>query len=309
MALRRDIAPGQNHITLRKWGRSFYAPQLFHLAPTADRVVPLAIRDVLRAKTMLEVYGVQGLEEHAKGCVLVNNFPVRTVKVFGRVMSYIHKNYDSGWSNNPNNFYVMTLDDCSGEVSHINVKIPESCVYEQFEEDSIVQVVGHVLFFQDYLRQIVGDKLDVLSLGPDLSIEIDCWREILTARRHLRHPWTYKPETVLSTGSSREPKFSKKDYLRRLEKQNLRISDPSSQAPQTFHVTDSFNHNNIEGLEVLEVHSDSDAEPSFSSEQCIPQLHTFHQEEPDQEHSNDTDIDDDETTIPFPAESHIIVLD
>ncbi|PIS48992.1 hypothetical protein CJI97_005153 [Candidozyma auris] len=240
MALRRDIAPGQNHIALRKWGKTFYSPQLFHLAPTFDKVVPLAIRDIVKAKTMLQVYGVQGLEEHTKGSILINNYPVRCVKIFGRVLSYAYKNYDTGGDRNPNNFYLLTVDDCSGDVSHITVKIPEHCVYEHFEEDALVQVVGRASFVQDYSRQIVGDSLTVLSLGPDLAIEIEFWKQILSTRRLLKHSWKYNPEYVVSKGAVSEPRFSKKDYLHRLEKQKLRLSDAASQITQQFHVSDSF---------------------------------------------------------------------
>lgn len=298
MALRRDIAPGQNHIALRKWGKTFYSPQLFHLAPTADRIVPLAIRDVLKARTMLEVYGVQGLEEHAKGCVLVNNFPIKTIKVFGRVLSYVFKNYDTNGRTNPNNFYIITIDDCSGDVSHINIKILASCIYELFNENSLVEIVGHVLFFQDYLRQIVGERLGVLSPGPDLAIEIDFWKQILNTRKHLRHPWTYKPVPApAEQRESGEPKFSKRDYLHRLEKKQLRIADPASQAPQAFSVLDSFSR------EVIEV-SDSDSTQHETQVDYTPRLHTF---TPDHSTQNDSDMDD-SPTIPF-EEALIIVLD
>lgn len=298
MALRRDIAPGQNHIALRKWGRSFYSPQLFHLAPTADRIVPLAIRDLLRAKTMLEVYGVQGLDEHAKGCVLVNNYPIKTVKIFGRVLSSVHKNYDMNGRANPNNFYIITVDDCSGDVSHINIKIPESCIFESFNEDSLVEIVGHVLFFQDYLRQIIGERLTVLSIGPDLAVEIECWKLVLATRRHLKHPWQYKPDVVQRT-EPREPKFSKRDYLHRLEKQNLRIIDPESQIPQVLSVSDSFN------MEFIEV-TDSDVHESSDEMQLrqTPRLHTL---KPDNSSQCDTDIDEN-SSLPF-DEPLIIVLD
>lgn len=298
MALRRDIAPGQNHIALRKWGRSFYSPQLFHLAPTADRIVPLAIRDILRAKTMLEVYGVQGLDEHAKGCVLVNNYPIKTVKIFGRVLSLVHKNYDMNGRTNPNNFYIITVDDCSGDVSHINVKIPENCIFELFNEDSLVEIVGHVLFFQDYLRQMIGERLIVLSIGPDLSVEIECWKLILATRRHLKHPWQYKPDVVQRT-EPREPKFSKRDYLHRLEKQNLQIVDPESQVPQVLSVSDSFN------MELIEV-TDSDMHESSDEMQLrqTPRLQTFKANNSSQ---CDTDIDEC-SSFPF-DEPLIIVLD
>lgn len=247
---------------------------------------------------MLEVYGVQGLEEHAKGCVLVNNFPIKTIKVFGRVLSYVFKNYDTNGRTNPNNFYIITIDDCSGDVSHINIKILASCIYELFNENSLVEIVGHVLFFQDYLRQIVGERLGVLSPGPDLAVEIDFWKQILNTRKHLRHPWTYKPVPApAEQRESGEPKFSKRDYLHRLEKKQLRIADPASQAPQAFSVLDSFSR------EVIEV-SDSDSTQHETQVDYTPRLHTF---TPDHSTQNDSDMDD-SPTIPF-EEALIIVLD
>lgn len=252
---------------------------------------------------MLEVYGVQGLEEHRKGSVLINNYPVRIVKVFGRVLSYVHKNYDVGGVANPNNFFLITVDDCSGDLSHINAKIPESCVFDSFSEDSYVQIVGHVLFVKDYLRQIIGHNLTVLSRGPDLAIEIECLRQVLAARKCLQQPWRYTPEWVPLKGCPSEPRFSKKDYLVRLEKLRLEFSDPASQAPHVFHLSDSFtDHDTLPFLDKPLTTTESE----FCARGSFPRAHKYTLNEED---GSDTDPDEAPQNFKLSEELHIIVLD
>lgn len=274
MALARDFAPGEDHIAFRAWGKTFYLPSLFHLAPTTGKIIPLAIRDVLRARNLLEVYGVQGLGKHSEGYILVNNYPVKTIKITGRLLSYVYKNFDHGNYRNPYNFYLLNLDDCSGDRLSMHVKILQSdlqCSMSAIQEGYIFEVTGSLAFAQDYERQLVGVSASVIGHYTDLELEIKCWSRILRSRKELQKPWKYRPTTGFRSSSvPHEPKFSRNDYLRRKGKSELVLETPSEPARLPV-ATDSFEiypqrHDDDEVIEIIDLTDEEDthAETSVS---------------------------------------------
>lgn len=200
MNLYRDLAPNESHIALRSWGKVFYLPSLFHLAPTHDRIVPLFIHDILRSRNILEVYGAQGLEKHNLGYIMVGNHPVQHIRIFGRVLWYSLKDYDTV----ANSFVLMTVDDSSGENLTINVKIKfadwgfhPSMLFT----NAFVEVVGTVAILQDYQRQIVGTSIRILGKSADFEIELACWEKVLATRSLLKHAWVYHRESSEESGN------------------------------------------------------------------------------------------------------------
>lgn len=224
----KEVSP-PNPVALRRWGKTFYSPSYFHLSPTHNRILPLAIRDVTSARNLLEVYGVLALEKHNQGYILINNYPVSTVQIFGRVMWYSYKNFDRGPQKNPYNFVLFLLDDCSGENLSILVKISESQLripLRHFTEDLLVEITGTVSHVLDYEKQVIGKSLQVLGNYDDTEVEMQCWRRILTTRELLRHQWKCVPNRPIVIDSDDLMELERADYER-----ELRSGPPDSPTP------------------------------------------------------------------------------
>lgn len=214
----------------------FYHPSLFHMAPTYDRIVPLAIADVVRSKNVLQVYGVTGVAEHKQGFVMVNNYPIKELKIAGRLLSYAYNSYDQGMVKSPNNFYMLNIDDCSGDSLLIRVKILESKALfspHDVREDLLVEVTGTVQYVYEFGKQVKGTSAKIIGVSTDLDVEIAWWSQVLEARRHLLHPWKYihpKPDydsNVLNNDTEKlhvESMLSSRDRSAKLQKSTLELS-------------------------------------------------------------------------------------
>ncbi|EEQ38289.1 hypothetical protein EJF18_30867 [Clavispora lusitaniae] len=186
------VAPSEMQKIQKLWGKVYYPPSLFHLAPTYNRILPVAIRDILRARNLLEVYGVEGLEQHNQGFILINNYPVRMIQISGRLLWFTYKNFDQGDQRSNYNFLLLFVDDCSGDNSSICIKIQESCLkvpLAKLKENLLIEVTGTVSHVLDYEKQIVGTDLRILGNHNDFTAEIETWARILKARKLLLHPW------------------------------------------------------------------------------------------------------------------------
>lgn len=211
--------PPENLVVLRRRGKTFYSPSLFHLAPTHNRIVPLAIRDVVKARNLLEIYGVSAVEEHNKGYIMVNNYPVTTVQIFGRILWYSYKNFDYGQQKSSYNFLLIKLDDCSGENSSICVKLSESLLrtpLADITENLLVEVTGTVSHTFDYEKQVQGTSLRVLGGHTNIDLEMQCWRRLLSARKLLAQQWKCLPDQPIVIDSDDVMEIQKGDYKRQL---------------------------------------------------------------------------------------------
>lgn len=179
----------------------------------------------------MEVYGIQGISHHSQGYIIINNYPVKTVKVFGRVLSLFYRD-DA-------NHYILNIDDCSGEKLNILVKVPEIIVFDSILEDMYVEVVGTISIHFDFPRQLVAVSFAVVGGKGDLGTEITCMSEILKVRQFLRVPWVYTPELRPSEDRNAPPVFHEADTRRRHEKLRLRLHTPDSQTALDV-VSDTF---------------------------------------------------------------------
>lgn len=314
----RDIAPEEHHISHRSCGKTFYLPSLFHLAPTTDKTVPLSIRDVIRAKNILEVYGVQGLEKHSQGYIMLNNYPIKSVLITGRLLSYTYKNFDQGSYRNPNNFFLFTLDDCSGDSLSICVKVLQADLsyrVSEIREGLILEVTGTVAYIQDYERQIIGKTVEILGNHHHFHIEMDCWSRVLETRQLLMKPWKYTPdEPAKCTGVNREPQFLRRDYDQRMQKTSLnlapgtesqignQVEQCNSIRPYDLPLVDSFvvhkspiPRSDLGVVEIIDLTEEGSSDwcsskPTFSIPR-LPRLRTFSQNRSDTSVGGDTDVD------------------
>lgn len=278
-------------------GKMFYLPSLFHMAPTYDRIVPLAIADLVRAKNVLQVYGVQGLEKHNEGYVMVNNYPVKVVRVAGRLLSYSFKSFDEGRMKSNNNFYLLHVDDCSGDNLMMCVKILESRVsfsLRDLHEGCLMEATGSVHYVQDYEKQLLGLSAKIIGESTDLEIEIGWWSQVLETRKHLQIPWRYVHPSNTSE-STKVEKFSgdshnsaeKRDQVvatckisKQLQKSRLEHSARSDDGkfPQQVPSVDSFSDDRTKYVEVIDLTLDVDLIRTEATKVCnLPILTSFRQ--------------------------------
>lgn len=314
-------------------GKFFYSPSLFHMAPTFDRIVPLAIADVLRAKNVLQVYGVQGLEKHNQGYVIVNNYPIKDVKVAGRLVSYAFKSFDQGGVKSRNNFFLLNIDDCSGEKLCICVKLPESRAWfslRDLNESSIVEATGNVHYTQDYEKQLNGSAARIVGSSYDLEAEIHWWSRVVQTRRYLQSPWKYTPP-----GSTRlapkSPVIHDDDLMEiqdpfnvaelecpagrragHVQMPRLALQSEESQYSSHIHAIDSFCLNRDNSVEIIDLTSESEAidpndEPDVS---CLPILQSFTLASLllDDEHENYVDASENFHDSPVSSQESVILI-
>lgn len=201
-----DFAPGENHIALRYRNKSYYVPELFHHSPTFDTVVPLLISDVNRSKSVRAFYGI--FDNNYKDIMLVNNYPIRKIKIFGKITGEIYRDFDPCGKTNPRNFILITLDDFSdSQHSTIKVKVFES-VYLQSgllfntSYGRILEVCGTINEYNN-TREVHADFITLIGGQKDIHVEISMWQEILEYRsKVLIKPWIY---SAVQIGSAEAP--------------------------------------------------------------------------------------------------------
>lgn len=186
---------------------------------------------------MLEVYGVPGIAHHTQGYVLVNNHPLRTLKVYGRVLSFsLHCRPRA-------DFYLVTIDDCSADCLSIVVKVPVLKVKTGIKENVYVQVVGIVSFVHHLDRQLSADRFTVMGNAADLSLEIACLKEILAVRDMLACQWRYTPcvESGSRSAAPPPPLFSQRRRRLHAEKARLFRLDNNPRTETIAYAQDSIN--------------------------------------------------------------------
>ncbi|KAF8000739.1 hypothetical protein HF325_004528 [Metschnikowia pulcherrima] len=229
--LKKDIAPGEPHIALRRKGVTYYVPSLFHMAPTHQKIVPLLIRDVLRSKNPLEIYGAQGLRINQEGYILVKNHPIKTLKICGRVMLFTSHNFPSAYGHKDYEFYLLYVDDSLGHKLTICVKVdPSHITAKDLEKDGLlVEITGVLAPFHDGLKQIQASEIRIVGKKADIEVECEWWAHALKTRKSLQTPWIYIPPRTTNVDAP-TPVFQYNDLkIRQQKRQVLRsLADDNS---------------------------------------------------------------------------------
>lgn len=232
-SLKVDLAPGKSHIALRVGEKCYYVPALLHMAPTFSRVCPLFINDVLNSKSMVNIYGTSGLSLHHSQYFLINNHPIKRVSLSGKILSYFFKEVDQSKPSD-RNYYIFTIDDCSSHNSLIiqvkakqsicaglNLPPMDSCY------GTIINAIGLIKRVYDFEPQLDCFHLSILGKPNDFDVELDQWMERLEFRkRMLEKPWKYQPPELSSDHElTQDPPMLRKDYQRKLNRQQLQLSE------------------------------------------------------------------------------------
>lgn len=216
--VRTDTAPTHPHISLYREGVCYYLPSLFHLAPTHAHIVPMAIRDVLKCKCVLQIYGVDGIRPHTEGIVMVHNYPVQLVKIRGRMLLFTQHSYP-----NAGPFHLLALEDYLGAHLCITVKALSSIVPKFLPDDACLEVVGKVSF-QAHRKQFLAQFMRLVGRFLQFDLELEWWETVFAARKFLDVPWRYT-ETQQRVSETDSVRYLDQDIVHRKQKRTALSND------------------------------------------------------------------------------------
>ncbi|ABN66466.2 predicted protein [Scheffersomyces stipitis CBS 6054] len=238
-----DIAPGQNHIALRRHGVTYYVPEVFHHAPTINVTVPILTKDIENSVKLSSIYG--GGARNIHSTMMIHNYPINRVKIVGRITGsrYIEK---SDGTDDSRNFTLFTIDDSSSaKQSSINVKVfQKKCVELSLTYDSnwyakIVEVEGPISYWKRYGYQIDADVVKVVGQPSDIHLELAFWSEALAYRNNMfQYPWVYMPPNHQEATFALPQRFEYCELERRNARKELCVTE-SLDLP-TFNGEDSM---------------------------------------------------------------------
>lgn len=137
-----DFGPGERHIFKWVGKKCYYVPELFHMSPTtqSNQPIKLFINDIQQSKSLIQIYGGIGYDKQRQNYIMVNNYPIRHVSIFGKLISCNEKTREDkkkkkkdDYNNNKSNtFYICRIDDSSGRHLMMDCVINES-VFMDFD--------------------------------------------------------------------------------------------------------------------------------------------------------------------------------
>ncbi|ODV81151.1 uncharacterized protein CANTADRAFT_5117 [Suhomyces tanzawaensis NRRL Y-17324] len=220
-----DLAQGESHIVVRHGATEYYHPGLFHISSTFEHTVPVFISDIVHSRNLSAIYG----PSVCRDIVMINNHPIKTVRVFGRVIS---KREIFAFDNTTKDLlFMLELDDCSGIDLKITIKVRAAgLAYPRLDynsvDDKILEVVGTTLMYKNQ-HEITAQALRCLENTTKttyLDLEITQWKERLDYRdRVLKRPWVVQPIRGTSPGLI-VTRFDYRDQKRREAKENLKFN-------------------------------------------------------------------------------------
>lgn len=205
---------------------NFYVPELFHLCWTMQEnsFVDLCLLDALRTKKVSEVYKNEGFRADRQDVRLLSNWPLRYLRVVGKVVSYEQRetqwvvlvddgSFDGGCLEVIVDRYVWAMMEVEGACFGVRVGWCV-CVY------GITKRVGNshgpgVVTMQASRVSVVAKR------GGELVHQMEWWQSVLQTRERLLRPW----ELDLHSQDAMEALRS----LERHEEVRGRLSEQSAQ--------------------------------------------------------------------------------
>lgn len=239
---KKDFAPGEPHIALRRKGIAYYVPALFHLALTYQQTVPLFISDVLRSTDPFKIYGQHALDVGLECCFLIKNHPLKKFTIMGRLMLFeCHELPGRNGSANYT-FSVLYLDDSLGENLTISVRVDSHLLSAQLLDrcEPLVKVTGVLGKFNGQ-KQMLASDITICGKFTSFDTELAWWTAVLKSRKYLELPWRYiPPETKIEEKAGPKVVFEHRDIRTRKAKQNILIRSKSQANSIARHIEQDF---------------------------------------------------------------------
>lgn len=166
-------------VELRHNGVPYYRPKYFHLSWTLTRPVNLAVRDLRHCCRVSAVYRHIGTHLDTQGTRLLGNWPLRTVRVVGRVTSI-------RYIDDHNTQCRATIDDGTAENDTLAVYTDAKLAV-----GTTVEVVG-VLYRHDAVKADTVQRVW-------LTDQIAWWSQMLNDREMLQQQWVLEDTPSFST--------------------------------------------------------------------------------------------------------------
>lgn len=203
-----NFAPGVNNVVQTVDGKEFYSVETFHSSPFYKTVTPVLIKDLVGSIDLLKIYGISGVRALHDGVIMINNHPLKKVRLVGRIIEYYIREFNS------KEIYFLQLDDSTG--SEILIKLQKSKLLEYGIDindmgNYLISVVGVCKLYNSNL-ELNCESIEILDDGKTdrfLVEQLNFWREALKVRQQLKEPW----HQVLQIDDSNYKKASKHSIL------------------------------------------------------------------------------------------------
>jgi hypothetical protein len=189
-----DFAPGVTNVVRRTRDKEYYAVETFHTSPFYNSITPILASDLTSRVDLLAVYGLSGIRASNDGVIMLNNHPLRRIKLVGMIAEYTIREFGAKGNKRGTDWYFLQLDDSSGV--EVTVRVLESMLMSSgLSLDKIskvlVSVHGVCRLFNGNL-ELQSEDFEILDTGETdqlLREQLNFWKEVLVVRKKLQRNW------------------------------------------------------------------------------------------------------------------------
>jgi hypothetical protein len=170
----------------------YYVPRIFHLCSTLEQGVYMDIAqcDLIETKYVSEIYKNEGVGMDKENVRMLNNWPIKNIKVVGRVVNIL-KNVSS---------WILHVDDGSFERGSLEIKIDKRVWIMMEVENSCVGLkigwtvavygsISRIRYDENYVA-IQADRIYMVGRkGEGLQQQLEWWKSVIEVREVMKSPW------------------------------------------------------------------------------------------------------------------------
>lgn len=266
----RDFAPGIDNVVLRRNGKEYYAIETFHRSDLINKVIPVLVRDVVKSVDLTDIYGIGALSLAKQHIIMVNNHPLKHLKIAGRVVDFSYKTI---WRKE---YLMIIIDDCSGYL--ITAMVLQSTVFAAGV--NIETLVGKLVQVSGYLNkyhetyELRSSHLELLDNSNKLVSEINWWNQVLEFRNNvLAKPWT-QTHQLNDENDMGVVLMNVNDQQKKLMKRQLQLTevDQAESLQVSAKIVDSIYIHKSKQSKVTEVEEDDPNETSSDVEELTEEM-------------------------------------
>lgn len=228
----KDFAPGVLNVVERSnlTNVNYYKIETFHSSPFYNETVPVLIHDINHSLDLMSIYGNDCLRLERKGTIVINNHPIRSVRLLANIVDYQEKTL------NGVDFYIFTLDDYSESYSKAKIRTTE--IYSCDFRDKFVHIIGKVGRF----KEIDIESFRIVSLENYHQEMFLFWEQVFEFKKILEIPWYQTPQINNShvvIQNANQLKARRMDMDRINMNQNCDEDEDDNGFSQEFFIVDS----------------------------------------------------------------------